>query len=149
MKKATDLLHKLQERLKDKRLKITPQRMCILEAIYTLKNHPTAEQIIEFVHANHPNISTGTVYKTLDTFVKKGVITKFRTKDEAARYDGILFSHHHLYSSEEDHIEDYVDEELDRILVDHFTKKRIDHFEIESIKLHIKGRFSILKQSIQ
>ena len=136
-----DLSHTIQENLKGKNLKITPQRICVLEAIYTLKNHPTAEQIIDFVHTNHPNIATGTVYKTLDTFVKKGVITKFRTKDEAARYDGIRTPHHHLYSTEDNQIEDYVDEELDRILRDYFTQKKIDGFNIESIKLHINGRF--------
>lgn len=142
IEKKADFLNRIQENLKSKDLKITPQRMCVLEAVYTLNNHPTAEQVIDFVHTNHPNIATGTVYKTLDTFVKKGVITKFRTKDEAARYDGILAPHHHLCSSEDDHIEDYVDEELDRILNDYFEKKQIDYFEIESVKLHINGRFS-------
>ena len=52
-----------REKLKEKGLKVTPQRVAIYEAIVTLKNHPTAENVIEYIKANHPNISVGTVYK--------------------------------------------------------------------------------------
>ncbi len=131
----------IQDILKNKGLKITPQRMCVLDAIYTLRNHPTAEQIIDYVHTDNPYIATGTVYKTLETFEKNGVISKFRTKDEPARYDAKLAPHHHLHSTTDNRIEDYVDEELDRILQDFFIKKQMNHFEIESIKLNIYGRF--------
>jgi Fur family transcriptional regulator, peroxide stress response regulator len=34
------------EKLKQGKLRITPQRVAILEAIYKLNNHPTAENII-------------------------------------------------------------------------------------------------------
>ncbi len=60
-------------RLSGAGLKITPQRIAVLEAIISLKNHPTAENIAEYIKANHPNIATGTVYKTLETFVEKGL----------------------------------------------------------------------------
>ena len=132
----------IREKLKSKGLKITPQRISVLEAIYTLQDHPAAEQIIDFVHQKNPNIATGTVYKTLDTLVKNGVITKFRTEGEAARYDCILTHHHHLFSSDSDHIEDYENEKLDRLLSDFFKEHSIPNFEIKSIKLQIKGRFS-------
>jgi len=112
----------IQEKLKSKGLKVTPQRSGVLEAVYTLRNHPTAEQIIDFVREKNPNVATGTVYKTLDTFVKNGVIRKVRTADEATRYDGILSNHHHLFSTDNDHIEDYENEELDTLLNDFFKK---------------------------
>ncbi|SCD21598.1 Ferric uptake regulator(Fur) [Proteiniphilum saccharofermentans] len=132
----------IREKLKNKGLKITPQRISVLEALYALQDHPAAEQIIDFVRKKNPNIATGTVYKTLDTLVKNGVVTKFRTEGEAARYDCILTHHHHLFSSDNDHIEDYENEELDRLLSDFFKAHSIPNFEIKSIKLQIKGRFS-------
>lgn len=132
----------IREKLKSKGLKITPQRVSVLEALYALQDHPAAEQIIDFVRQKNPNIATGTVYKTLDTLVKNGVITKFRTEEEAARYDCILTPHHHLFSSDNDHIEDYENEELDRLLSDFFNTHSIPNFEIKSIKLQINGRFS-------
>lgn len=131
----------IREKLKSRSLKITPQRISVLEAIYSLQGHPTAEQIIDSVHQKSPNIATGTVYKTLDTLVKNGVIAKFRTEEEAARYDGIPTPHHHLLSDNSDHIADYENAELDRLLRDFFEEHVIPNFEIKSIKLQINGDF--------
>lgn len=139
--KPTNPIEEIQKELKSRGLKITPQRINVLEAVYTLNNHPTADQIIEFVHSKNPSVATGTVYKALDTFVKNGVITKFHTQNEAARYDGIVSSHHHIYSSESDQIDDFKNEELDQLLYAFFAKNSIPDFEIESIKLQINGKF--------
>ena len=43
------LIEDIRNNLLGKALKITPQRVVILEAIYTLNNHPTADNIIEYV----------------------------------------------------------------------------------------------------
>ncbi|WP_298650679.1 transcriptional repressor [uncultured Proteiniphilum sp.] len=132
----------IREKLKSKGLKITPQRVSILESFHVIGDHPTADQIIDLVRQKNPNIATGTVYKTLDTFVKNGVITKFRTESEAARYDFILTHHHHLFSSDDDHIEDYENKDLDQLLDDFFMRHNIPNFKIKAIKLQIIGRFS-------
>ena len=131
----------LRNKLFEKGLKITPQRMIILEAIYN-SNHPTADDIIKYIRQKHSNIATGTVYKVLDTFVQKGLIKKITTDKDVVRYDGLLIHHHHLYSSEDVLIEDYIDEELDKILKEYFKKKRINDFKIEEITLQIKGKFN-------
>lgn len=130
----------IQELLKEKDLKVTPQRIAVLEAIYTLRNHPSAEQIIDFIHEKNPNIAIGTVYKTLDTFVKYGVVKKVLTEGEAMRYDGILKHHHHLHSEDNDEIRDYINEELDEILKTYFEKNAIKDYQINSITLHISGK---------
>jgi hypothetical protein len=70
--KAEDISRKLIE----KELKVTPQRMAIYEAIVALNNHPTAENIIEYIRKNHPNVSVGTVYKVLDVFAENALIKK-------------------------------------------------------------------------
>ena len=64
------MAHFFREKLKEKGLKVTPQRVAIYEAIVNLKNHPTAENVIEYIKLNHPNISVGTVYKVLDSLVE-------------------------------------------------------------------------------
>ena len=130
----------IKNKLSEKGLKITPQRMSILEAIYN-SNHPTADDIIKYIRQKHSNIATGTVYKVLDTFVQKGLIKKVTTEKDVIRYDGLLIHHHHLHSSEDILIKDYIDEELDKILKDYFQKKKIDDFKIEEITLQIKGKF--------
>ncbi len=131
----------IKNKLSEKGLKITPQRMSILEAIYSI-NHPTADDIIKYIRQKHSNIATGTVYKVLDTFVQKGLIKKITTDKDVIRYDGLLIHHHHLHSSEDVLIKDYIDEELDKILAEYFKKKKIDDFKIEEISLQIKGKFN-------
>jgi Fur family peroxide stress response transcriptional regulator len=134
-------INEIKNKLVEKGLKITPQRIAILEAIIKLDNHPTAEQIIDYVRKNHPNIATATVYKVLDALVDKGLIKKVKTDKDIMRYDAFLEKHHHLYSSDTERIEDYMDDELNDILENHFEKKGIPDFNIEDIKLQIIGKF--------
>jgi Fur family peroxide stress response transcriptional regulator len=134
-------IDEIRNKLIEKGLKITPQRMAILEAIIKLNNHPTAENIIDYIRKNHPNIATATVYKVLDALVEKGLIKKVKTEKDVMRYDAFLEKHHHLYSSDTDRIEDYLDDELNKILENHFAKKGIPGFKIEDIKLQIIGKF--------
>jgi len=115
--------------------------MRVLEAIYKLNNHPTAENILEFVRKNDPNIGSGTVYKVLETLVEHKLIKKVKTEKDIMRYDGILENHHHLYCIQCDYIEDYVNEKLDNLLNEFFRENEIDNFVIEDIKVNITGNF--------
>jgi Fur family peroxide stress response transcriptional regulator len=128
--------------LLDKGLKITPQRIAILEAIVKLNNHPTAENIIEYIRTNNPNIATATVYKVLDALIENGLLKKVKTEKDIMRYDAHLEKHHHLYSTDSDRIEDYPDDELNELLEIHFENKGIPGFSIEDIKLQIIGKFT-------
>lgn len=135
------LIEQTRKILTDKGLKVTPQRLSILNAIYTLNNHPTADNIIESIRKAHPNIATGTVYKVLDTLAENKIIRKVKTDKDIMRYDGIMENHHHMYCSECDLIEDYVDKELDQLLMDYFNKKKITGFKLDDIVVQIRGTF--------
>ena len=132
----------ISQKLRDARMKVTPQRQAILEAVHLLDNHPTAEQIIDYIRRKHPGIATGTVYNVLDVMVEKELIKRVKTDKDAMRYDAVLKNHHHIYCAETDRIEDYFDEELDELLKSYFRKKQLPGFEIENIILQIKGNFS-------
>ena len=132
----------IRDRLIEKGLKVTPQRMAILEAIIKLKNHPTAENIVDYIRVNNPNIATATVYKVLDALTEKELVTKVKTEKDIMRYDSVLESHHHIYCSDSDRIEDYHDSELNVILDNYFRGKGIPGFQIEDIKLQIIGKFT-------
>ena len=128
--------------LKDSNLKVTPQRIAVLEALNNLKNHPTADKIKEYVVKNHPYIAVGTIYKTLETFVEKGLVRRVKTEEDVMRYDAILEKHHHLYCEDTDHIEDFFDDDLNNMLEEYFKKKKIPNFKVKDIKLQIIGTFS-------
>ncbi len=131
----------LREKLQEKGLKVTPQRVAIYEAIVKLKNHPTAENVIEYIKANHPNISVGTVYKVLDSLVENELVKKVKTEKDIMRYDAVLSNHHHLYCTETDRIEDYEDDNLNLLIQQYFQKIKIKNFKVKDIKLQITGTF--------
>lgn len=132
----------IQEKLKEKGLKVTPQRIAIYNAVVSLKNHPTAENIADSIKADYPSISVGTVYKVLNVLVDNGLLNKVKSEKDVMRYDAILEHHHHLYCNETDRIEDYEDEDLDALIIDYFEKKKIKNFNIKDFKLQITGKFS-------
>ncbi len=132
----------LIEKLREKALKVTPQRVAIYEAVIRLNNHPTAENIIDYIKKNHPTISVGTVYKVLDSLVENELLKKVKTEKDIMRYDAVLSNHHHLYCAETDRIEDYADEKLNQLISDYFKKNKIKNFKVHDIKLQITGQFN-------
>lgn len=135
------MLHLFREKLQEKGLKVTPQRVAIYEAIVKLNNHPTAENVIEYIKTNHPNISVGTVYKVLDSLVENALLKKVKTEKDIMRYDAVLSNHHHLYCAETDRIEDYEDEKLNEMINAYFKSHNIQNFKVHDIKLQITGTF--------
>ncbi|MDX2442512.1 MAG: transcriptional repressor [Bacteroidales bacterium] len=129
------------KKIKEKGLKLTPQRITILEAIYKLDGHPTADKIVELIRDTHPSIATGTVYKVLDALVENQLVKKVKTDKDIMRYDGMMDKHHHIYCSESDKIIDYIDRDLDELLEIFFEKKSISNFKISDVRLQIIGEF--------
>jgi len=128
--------------LTDSNLRVTPQRTAVLEVMYSLNNHPSADYIIDFLRLNFPHITLSTIYKTLEVFVKKGIISKVKTEDGILHYDCINEKHHHLYCTESERIENYYDEELDKLIENYLKKKPIPDFAIKDIRLQIVGSFT-------
>ena len=132
--------------LVEKGLKVTPQRLVVINTLNEIQNHPTAEKIIEYIKKNHPNIAVGTIYRTLETFVENGIIKKVKTEKDVMRYDVVTDHHHHLYCNECDYIENYFDDELDQLLMDYFKSKKLPEFNIREINLQIVGSYNPHKQ---
>jgi Fur family peroxide stress response transcriptional regulator len=136
------LLNEIRNKLKERGLRVTPQRVAVLEAVIILNNHPTAEQIIGFIKEHHPNVAIGTVYKILDVLEGNKLLKKVKTESDVMRYDAVTESHHHLYCAESDRIEDYFDEGLNNLLENYFTNHNIPGFKVEDIKLQLIGKFN-------
>lgn len=131
----------ISAKLSEKGLRVTPQRIAILEAVSHLNNHPSADQIIDYIKQNHPNIAVGTVYKVLDSCVENELLKRVRTENGVMRFDHMLNRHHHLFCSETDRIADYEDDTLDQLISDYFEQKGMKDFQIKDFKLQITGTF--------
>lgn len=74
----------------------TVQRSIIEGELRQLTNHPTADEVYEAVHAEHPTISKATVYRTLSRLSDEGIIGHVRINNGADRFDHQSFLHYHV-----------------------------------------------------
>ncbi|MCL5992407.1 MAG: transcriptional repressor [Bacteroidetes bacterium] len=123
-------------------LKATVQRLVILEALTDNFSHPTAESIYRQIKKKYPSISLSTVYNTLEVFRQHGLVRFVNTGSVTVRYDPVTDKHHHLFLEDSNKIEDYYNNELDRLLNKFFSKNKIPNFEINDMQVQIKGRYS-------
>ncbi len=129
----------LRDRLTVAKLKATHQRMTILAAMDDCKTHPSPEKVYEIIKPGNPTISFATVYNTLDSFAQAGLISKVASISGNLRYDSNLGTHGNIYCHNTDDIIDYYDEELNKLIIDFFKKKKIGNLKIKNITLNING----------
>jgi len=84
------------EKIRSSGLKPTPQRITILENLYSRKDHPSAESVYQSLREKHPTLSLNTVYMNLMSFAEKGIILKINALHNSARFDGDMSPHHHF-----------------------------------------------------
>jgi Fur family peroxide stress response transcriptional regulator len=84
--------------LKRAGLKMTPQRIAIVERFATDESHPTAQDLFERLRGDFPTMSFATVYNTLDALAAAGLSKTLRVGNDprnAARFDPNTSPHHH------------------------------------------------------
>ncbi len=81
--------------LRERGLRITPQRVAILGALRRLANHPSAEEVFRAVRSDFPSLSLTTVYRTLETLAERGEVALVHLGRERARFDHRTDPHHH------------------------------------------------------
>ena len=93
---------KFKALLKSKGLKVTGQRLAVLEVLQQrVDEHLTAEEIFDLVRNDHPDIGLATVYRTIQLLSDMGLIDKLSLDDGFTRYEIGKSSpsghrHHHL-----------------------------------------------------
>ena len=88
-------LQELVSSLREEGLRITPQRIAIVDYLLKTEEHPSAEQIHKVVQKKYPMVSLSTVYKTLDMLKKKKLVNEIEVEGEA-RFDAHIDDHINL-----------------------------------------------------
>jgi Fur family peroxide stress response transcriptional regulator len=87
----------LKERIAANGLKPTYQRIVILDYLNKHKTeHLTAEKIYEGLIKRMPMLSLTTVYNTLSSFLKAGLVSAITITGTEVRYDPVTMPHHHF-----------------------------------------------------
>ena len=78
------------------RMKLTPQRLAILEYLERNESHPSASEIFKAVSEKYPMMSFATVYNTLEALREKGQVLELSIDSKKKRFDPNTKPHHHL-----------------------------------------------------
>ncbi len=85
-----------KQKLQEQGFKATTQRLIIAEVVQNSMEHLSSDEIFERVKEKLPGISRATVYNTLHTLAKCGMICELDVKGGKVIYDGNPAPHHHL-----------------------------------------------------
>jgi Fur family peroxide stress response transcriptional regulator len=115
------------EKYRDSGLKLTPQRLAILEYLDGNKEHPSAEDVYKAVSRKFPTMSLATVYNTLMTLKQRGLVKELTMDPLRMRFDPQPTPHHHLICMD------------CRKIIDIHTRLRINLPEMEQEGFEIVG----------
>ena len=91
--------------LKEYDLKVTPQRMCIVEEL--LKNgHLSIEEMFDKIKDRFPSLSLATVYKNINAMMDKNFIKEVKIPNHKSKYELTKDEHAHLICEKCGNMED-------------------------------------------
>lgn len=127
----------LEARLKKAGVQPTAQRIAICRYVLCEADHPTAEQVKDWADQNFPKISLATVYNTLGTLVKAGILKELRLPhSESVIYDDRVTDHYHFLDEKTGKLIDVMPDEVDVV-------PRLKRgLKVKSIEVLLKGTSS-------
>jgi Fe2+ or Zn2+ uptake regulation protein len=126
----------LQSALRERGLRVTPQRVLIHRALRELDRHVTADEVLDAVSVRLPNASLPTVYSTLELLEELGMVRRLAARSGAALYDPRPDEHQHVVCRSCGRVED-LDVPVDSVRAIRAARKR--GFEPDNAELVISG----------
>lgn len=119
--------------LKKRKIRLSHQRMKILEHMCQNRNHPTADQIYTALHEEEPTLSKTTVYNTLHMLAERGLIREVSIENNETRYDIITEDHGHFKCTQCGTVSDFC------IDIESLTSNDLSAFEVSDKNVYFRG----------
>ena len=129
-------IDKYIHQLKKFNIRMTNQRYAILEYLLLKGNHPTANEIYEYLKNDFPNMSVATIYNNINFFKKAGIVTELPFADGSSRFDLTETHHYHAICANCGKVEDFDYpnfEEAERVA------EKQTHFKVISHSFKVTG----------
>jgi Fur family transcriptional regulator, iron response regulator len=84
------------EKLTQKGIRASAQRVAIAQQVLFSTAHPSAEQVLALVRRRFPQVSRATVYNTLNLLVEKGLLRALTLQEGNLVFDAKVEAHHHF-----------------------------------------------------
>jgi Fe2+ or Zn2+ uptake regulation protein len=81
--------------LRERGMRVTPQRVVVHRALRELDRHVTADELLDAVTDRLPNVSLPTIYATLDLLEQLGMVRRVQ-RAGTTLFDPRTEPHHHL-----------------------------------------------------
>ncbi|MEW5921029.1 MAG: Fur family transcriptional regulator [Bacillota bacterium] len=132
----------IEEMLREKRIKVTPQRMAVYAVLRETRRHPNVEMIYQKLKPSYPAMSLATVYKTVDVLNKVGLIQELNVGEGGLRYDAMIKPHPHVYCQKCGKVDDVEQFSMD-IFHDDSLFKQVQNetgYDLSAVQLYFYGR---------
>ncbi len=130
MKKS---LEELSNELKKNNIRLTHQRLKVLEYLSNSTKHPTVEQIYKDLKQEVPSLSKTTVYNTLNYLAELNLIRVLAIDENEAHFDAATETHGHFKCNSCGEIYDF------NIEMNSFNTENFDNFKINEKVVYFKG----------
>lgn len=139
------ILDNITKVFKEKKLKLTPQRIAVYKYLQSTKAHPSAETIYKSLQDDYPTMSLATVYKALKTLVEVDLVQELNVGEGNFRYDACVASHPHISC-----LHCHVVEDIEGITFEGINKdvQNYTDFDVYSNQVYFYGVCSTCKEEI-
>ena len=87
---------KIADAFRGRALRSTPQRYAVMEYLVRTEVHATADEIFRAINRTDPRASRATVYNSLHTLQRAGLVREVSLDGNAVRFDANIDRHHHF-----------------------------------------------------
>jgi Fur family ferric uptake transcriptional regulator len=124
-------------------VRVTRQRVAILQVLREASDHPGAEDILARARAIDPTVSLATVYRTLSVLEKAGAVLRNEFGGAGARYELASSAHHdHLIDLDTGEVVEFRSDQIERLQAEIAAELGYD---IEWHRFEIYGRKRTLR----
>jgi Fur family peroxide stress response transcriptional regulator len=117
--------------LRDKGLRVTPQRFAVYTNLLKRGDHPTVEQLLRDLNQDAPTSSQSTIYSSLQALCAVGLVREVLLEEGVCRYDANVAPHHHFRCRQCGVIEDIAWEKLQGLQVEQLQPGiQVDSYEV-------------------
>ena len=132
--------------IEGKGLRLTTQRMAIIDTVFSTEEHFTAEQLLDWSRKRDRSVSRATVYRTLPLLTESGLVSEMDFGKDHKYYDPNYAqhpNHNHIICQDCDRIVEFESEKIERL------EDEITHnlgFSLKTQRIQINANCEELKK---
>ncbi|MDY3006114.1 transcriptional repressor [Anaerococcus sp. AGMB00486] len=119
--------------LKEHGIRVSHQRLMVLDYLVNNMKHPTADDIYKDLKSKDPILSQATVYNTLNLFVENNIVSELDFNESRKRYDFYNKHHSHFICVDCGDILDL------NVGIDNLKLDELEGYSINSVDITIRG----------